>query len=117
MDEIDASEKTNGSTVEPVLLTCGRCAKAICLRQHVINLALGNTEEMFCLDCLGDDGSKSGEEVLAGIKTYVLQRECFRKEWVRYENVKYCPDPEHCFPQTCFGIEDGGGAKVPEGVN
>lgn len=81
---------------------CRACGAFLCLRKQVINLALGNTESMLCLECLGKEGEQSAEQVLAGIKHYVLLRECLRKEWLKYVDVEYCPDPQHCFPATCF---------------
>src|SRR5215470_5021448 len=83
--------------------SCCLCGKALCLRKQVINLALGNVEEMKCLACLGKEGGKAPDQVLADIKEYVHSRDCFLKEWRKYVDVSYCPDPDHCFPDICFG--------------
>ena len=81
---------------------CLGCGRPLCLRKQVINLALGNDEEMFCLDCLGNQNEKSGEGVLVGIKDYIKGRDCFRKEWIKYEGIADCPDPSGCYPHSCF---------------
>ena len=83
---------------------CAQCGAPLCLRKQVINLALGNTDRMNCLVCLGQEGGQLPDEVLSGIKAYVLSRDCFRKEWERYHGVEYCPDPQGCFPDRCFGL-------------
>jgi hypothetical protein len=82
---------------------CSSCSHRLCLRQKVINLALGNTEIMYCLDCLGEKENNPPERLLAKIKDYTKARECFHKEWIKYKDVSYCPEPESCFPKTCFG--------------
>jgi hypothetical protein len=81
---------------------CDACGAPLCLRKQVINLALGNTDEMLCLECLGKDNDQSAQEVLESVKEYVYRRECFRKEWLRYPSVKHCPDRKGCFPDACF---------------
>jgi hypothetical protein len=85
---------------------CSKCNSALCVRKQVINLALGNVDDMFCLICLGKDSEREPEEVLEGIKTYILSRPCFKKEWVKYPDVSYCPEPESCFPGMCFQSND-----------
>lgn len=81
---------------------CEVCGAPLCLRKQVINLALGNTDEMLCLKCLGEDSDKTAEEVLVSVKEYVYKRDCFRKEWQRYASMDFCPDPKGCFPGQCF---------------
>ena len=88
--------------VEGAPLNCSACRAALCIRKQVINLALGNTQDMKCLVCLGLDSNQPAKEVLRGIKTYIGGRECFRKQWHRYESLEFCPDPQGCFPDTCF---------------
>jgi hypothetical protein len=81
---------------------CDRCAAALCLRKQVVNLALGLTDQMLCLQCLATENSQTPSEVLEGIKDYVLGRECFAKQWKRYDSVEYCPDRTGCIPGPCF---------------
>ena len=81
---------------------CHNCGAALCLRKQVINLALGNDEEMLCLNCLGSDSRQKPAEVLSRLAEYIARRPCFSKEWARYENVDYCPDRGGCLPEVCF---------------
>lgn len=81
---------------------CVNCSEKLCLRQKTINLAVGNTDIMYCLNCLAKKENKPAEEILAKIKKYILARECFRKEWIKYKDVSFCPKPDTCFPDTCF---------------
>lgn len=82
---------------------CHRCGAALCLRKQVVNLALGNTDELSCLVCLGQDSQRPAVDVLENIMGYINSRECFSKEWVKYKDKTYCPDPVNCYPDTCFG--------------
>lgn len=81
---------------------CASCSELLCLRKQVINLALGNTEQMFCLTCLAGQSETTPETLLKETRAYLLGRECFKKEWIKYETVDYCPDREHCLPSICF---------------
>ena len=72
----------------------------------MINLALGNIDEMFCLNCLGRESARDPENVLTGIKDYVLSRACFKKEWAKYPKVSFCPEPHACYPESCFASDD-----------
>ncbi len=84
-------------------LSCFGCGAELCLRKQVINLALGNVERMWCLLCLSREAGQSPQEILSGLKTYIQGRNCFLKEWVRYETVESCPDQQGCLPLVCFG--------------
>lgn len=68
----------------------------------MINLALGFTDQMYCLACLGNQNEKSPADLLDSLKDYISSRECFAKQWVRYSSVNYCPDPAGCIPDECF---------------
>jgi hypothetical protein len=81
---------------------CTNCHAPLCKRKQVINLALGNTDTMMCLVCLGKENGKSPEAVLLEIKDYVLSRNCFRKPWSKYTCQNDCPNPDTCFPVSCF---------------
>jgi hypothetical protein len=88
--------------IEDLPETCCRCGKSLCLRQQVINLSLGDTEEMKCLICLAKETEQTPNKVLENTKAYILRRDCFSKEWLRYKNVDFCPDKIGCFPGECF---------------
>ncbi len=85
---------------------CSQCQQPLCVRKQVINLALGNVDAMFCLDCLGKDSDREPLEVLTGVKSYVLSRPCFKKEWVKYPDRTHCPQPQSCFSEACFEDDD-----------
>lgn len=89
-------------SIEDAPLYCAKCNKPLCLRKQVINLVLGNTDEMFCLICLGELNDQEAKEVLLAAKEYIKGRDCFKKEWLRYESKDFCPDPKGCFLLECF---------------
>lgn len=82
--------------------TCSACAAPLCLRKQLINLALGNDEDMQCLRCLAAEAETSESELLTRISEYICGRECLQKHWIKYETVAHCPDPDGCIPQVCF---------------
>jgi hypothetical protein len=96
------NDDINTSCPQGDLIACSVCGENLCLREKTINLSLGNTDIMYCLKCLGTKENKNPEEILAKIKKYIMARECFYKEWIKYKDVSYCPKPESCFPGTCF---------------
>jgi len=67
-----------------------------------MNLTVGNTDELFCLVCLGQESDRTAVEVLLTLKGYALARECFARQWRKYETVEMCPDRQGCFPEKCF---------------
>jgi len=81
---------------------CASCGKLICLRQQVINLALGYTEELRCLICLAGEHDQTTAALLSTTKDYVMRRECFAKEWIKYKTRDFCPDKIGCIPDVCF---------------
>lgn len=100
-DSLD--DAMNTSCLQGDVIACSVCKENLCLREKTINLSLGNTEIMYCLKCLGAKENKNSAEILTKIKKYIMSRECFYKEWIKYENISDCPKPESCFPDTCFG--------------
>jgi hypothetical protein len=99
----DSNEFNNPvNSASLVNINCSGCNSPLCLRKRVVNLALDNIEEMYCLDCLGKINDRSPLDILLATRTYVLQRECFRKEWLKYENKAFCPEPMKCFIDRCF---------------
>lgn len=84
---------------------CDRCAQPLCLRQQVLNLALGMTEQMKCLRCLSIENERQAPELLSDLRDYIYGRECFAKQWKRYSSLEYCPDQSGCEPKTCFANE------------
>jgi hypothetical protein len=84
---------------------CFVCGAALCLRKQTINLALGNDTNMKCLKCLAQESAVNEATILKNTSGYILNRDCLRKEWVRYEQVEHCPDRAGCIPDICFGEE------------
>lgn len=96
----------SGKAVEGAPSVCSKCGLALCLRKQVCNLTVGNVDEMLCLKCLAEDSQRPPVDVLLTLKGYALKRECFSKEWRRYESRAECPDPGGCFPDQCFRGEE-----------
>jgi hypothetical protein len=92
----------NTSLSRELPFDCVDCGEFLCLREKTINLALNNTEIMYCLKCLGLRENKNPEELLAKIKKYIMARDCFKKEWIKYKDISFCPKQLTCFPNTCF---------------
>lgn len=90
--------------IEGLETGCSRCGKALCLRQQVLNLALGAEQGLLCLGCLAEDSGKEREEMLADLGPYVLSRECFLKSWRLYQSEADCPDRSGCLPKSCFSF-------------
>lgn len=85
---------------------CNQCKGAICMRQQVVNLALGKVEEMLCLRCLHVETECEPASTLERMIPYIQSRDCFLKPWNRYKDVSYCPDRDSCCPSVCFAKED-----------
>jgi hypothetical protein len=83
---------------------CCRCHQGLCLRQQVLNLALGAEQDLLCLDCLAAENEKTGQDLLLDLGSYVVSRECFAREWKKYQSKSDCPDPGGCLPETCFSF-------------
>lgn len=92
--------------VEGALSTCSKCGAGLCIRKQVINLAMGNVEAAFCLVCLAQIEQETPEKVISGLVGYIMGRDCFRKECLRYSGIPDCPEPKTCIPQTCFNKSD-----------
>jgi hypothetical protein len=88
--------------VDGAARVCHKCQAPLCLRKQVINLALGLTDEMMCLNCLASENGQDAREVLEGLQDYIQSRECFAKQWRRYETLEYCPDATGCVADVCF---------------
>ena len=103
MNGAEIKSDCHGPLVPGAALVCAGCGARLCLRKQVVNLALGHVDRMWCLTCLSLESGQSPAEILSGLKAYIQGRDCFRKEWVRYESVEYCPDRQGCLPGICFG--------------
>ncbi len=90
--------------IDGLEVVCHGCGKDLCLRQQVLNLALGSEQDLLCLACLAAEHGKSRAEMLADLGPYVVSRECFLKEWSKYADVEDCPDRTGCLPKNCFSF-------------
>jgi len=90
--------------IEGLETICARCRRELCLRQQVLNLALGAEQDLLCLTCLAQDNGNSREQMLANLGPYVISRECFAREWKKYGDRGACPDPVGCLPENCFSF-------------
>jgi len=78
--------------------TCDLCGKPFCERISVMNLALDQVEEAYCLECLAGRESLSPEGFYQWIGEYVMSRDCFKTPW---DNFNYTPCPR-IDDKTCF---------------
>jgi len=102
-EELDSIKQgTDAELIAELSSNCASCGKMLCLRQQVINLALGYTEELRCLICLAREHDQTPEALLSTTKDYVMRRDCFAKEWIKYKTRDYCPDKIGCIPDVCF---------------
>jgi hypothetical protein len=99
--ELREAKESVPSEVLPVM-QCANCQKSICLRQQVVNYALGNDEQLFCLTCLGEQSDNSAQEVVSNLTEYIHGRDCFRKEWVKLSEPAQCSLGEDCVWNLCF---------------
>lgn len=107
---MDKDTKINNG-IEGAADTCSGCSRPLCIRQQVINLALGYIESMSCLFCLAKETNNEPEQIIENLAPYIDGRECFRKSWIRYESVQHCPDPLGCLPDACFKTALKGNTK------
>lgn len=97
--------------MEGLRADCFKCRAPLCLRQQVLNLALGEEEDFLCLRCLAQENGQTREVLLERTAAYVLSRDCFKKPWLKYESVEFCPDREGCLPGLCFKSADKNGMR------
>ena len=81
---------------------CPTCGKNICRRAYTINLALGYSEEQYCLTCLSGKHDQDIESLYDFIYGYIQSRDCFKKEWVKMKEPSECPLPKSCVIEKCF---------------
>ena len=81
---------------------CTNCGRSICRRAYNINLALGHTEEQFCLLCLSQMHEQKIENLFDFVFGYIQSRDCFKKEWIKMKSSGECPLPNECVITKCF---------------
>jgi hypothetical protein len=92
--------------IEGLESICFACAGNLCLREQILNLALGEEENLLCLFCLAQENGCEPEELLLRLKTYIESRDCFNKQWQKYVSSAACPRPLKCLPLACFSCKN-----------
>jgi hypothetical protein len=79
---------------------CDRCDTPFCERVHIMNLALDNVEEAYCMSCLAQEFSQSPQQLAAFVWDYIIARDCFRNPWRKF-NASDCPrlEAQQCYCQ------------------
>ena len=101
-DNVDHMQVAPEPIIQGAPTLCFRCEAPLCLRKQVINLALGCDIQMLCLNCLSFDSHQGASQIMDRVKGYILNRDCFHREWVRYTTRASCPDPHGCLIDQCF---------------
>lgn len=70
--------------------SCDECDAPYCERVYIMNLALGNVEDAFCLSCLAKEYEQSLEMMAKTCWGYVSARDCFKDPWLKIDNTA-CP--------------------------
>ena len=80
--------------------TCDRCGGPVCERQQIMNLALDNVDDLYCLGCLAEEQAMTQPELAEFARDYVCSRECFKTPWDAF-NAKPCPklSTQECYCQ------------------
>jgi len=72
--------------------TCDRCGAPVCERVQIMNLALDNVDELFCLACLAEEQDMAQPALAEFARDYVYSRECFKTPWDSFSaQAKQCP--------------------------
>ncbi len=69
---------------------CDACDAPFCERVSLMNLALGHTEDAYCLTCLAREYDRSEADMAAFCRDYVRARECFLTPWQKID-THACP--------------------------
>jgi hypothetical protein len=91
--------------IDTMPTVCHKCQTALCMRQQVLNMAQGDLDAMLCLSCMAQDCAKEPEQVLLDVGAYILSRQCFSTEWIKYADSSACPFATTCLPDVCFTVK------------
>lgn len=79
---------------------CDRCGALVCERVQIMNLALDNVEELFCLACLAEEQDMEQPALAEFARDYVYSRECFKTPWDAFAaQAQRCPNLAN---HTCY---------------
>lgn len=77
---------------------CDRCDAPFCERVQLMNLALDNTEDAYCLACLAADHDMDEAGMAAFANDYIQSRDCFKTPWQAFD-ARPCP---RVSTHTCY---------------
>ena len=77
---------------------CDACGTPFCERIHVMNLALDNLDDEYCLECLAKGERVLPEAFYHWIVEYINARDCFKTPWDEF-NAAPCA---RIVDKTCF---------------
>jgi hypothetical protein len=69
---------------------CDATGVPFCGRIHLMNLAIGNVDEEYCLSVLATTYDRSPEAMAAFCFDYVKARDCFKDPWMKFD-ASGCP--------------------------
>ncbi|MDJ0624747.1 MAG: hypothetical protein QNJ31_00070 [Candidatus Caenarcaniphilales bacterium] len=85
-----------------ILFPCPKCSTPVCQRAFTMNLAFGNDEEQYCLQCLSKIYDQNLDDFFETGLHYVMSRDCFKEAWNKLKDKSECPCPDKCAFNRCF---------------
>lgn len=70
---------------------CDRCDLPYCERVSIMNLALGNVDDAYCLLCLANEYDQAPQQMAQTCWGYVSARDCFKDPWLKVD-PSLCPN-------------------------
>ena len=86
----DSSSSSGSLLPEFFDYTCDRCGAPVCERMQIMNLALDNIDDLYCLACLAEEQDMAQPALADFAREYVYSRECFKTPWDAVD-AKGCP--------------------------
>ena len=86
------SEPLNPENLESAFFdyACDHCGAPVCERVQIMNLALDNVEDLYCLPCLATEQDMAPPALAEFARDYVYSRDCFKTPWQNF-NATGCP--------------------------
>lgn len=69
---------------------CDECGSQFCERVNLMNLALDQIDEAYCINCLAKDNDLTVEKMADFAWGYIEQRDCFKDPWMKFD-ASACP--------------------------
>lgn len=77
---------------------CDDCGKPVCERLQVMNFALDNLEDLYCIQCLAVQEESTPTALATTLSAYIQSRECFKTPWDNFA-AEGCPKK---LDNTCY---------------